>query len=127
METADLFKVLEGFGCRVRAGTTGYTVLHYVGPKWTKGVKEKEKSHTSPWFGASVHTSGSSIKSWVRQMFNPGNLVKTVSYTGVSYQLSFIFASQSKRSFAAFQETVLRAVAVKMTSCAGDQCSPRSE
>lgn len=79
METADLFKVLERFGCRVRAGTTGYTVLHYVGPKWTKGVKEKEKSHTIPWFGASVHTSGSSIKSWVKQMFNPGNLVKTVS------------------------------------------------
>lgn len=43
------------------------------------------------------------------EMFNPGNLVKTVSCTEVLYQLSFIFASQSKRSFAAFQNVQGRA------------------
>lgn len=38
-------------------------------------------------------------------MFNPENLVKTISYTGMLYQLlSFISASQSKRSSTAFQK-----------------------
>lgn len=38
-------------------------------------------------------------------MFNPGNLVKRISYTGMLCQLlSFIFASQSKRSSTAFQK-----------------------
>lgn len=49
--------------------------------------------------------SGPVIKSWVKRMFNPENLVKTISYTGMLYQLlSFISASQSKRSSTAFQK-----------------------
>lgn len=80
-------------------------MLHHVGPQRKTGGKEEGKLHTTHGLEALFTESGPVIKSWVKRMFNPGNLVKRISYTGMLCQLlSFIFASQSKRSSTAFQK-----------------------
>lgn len=56
MEVAGLFRVLVGSD--PESGPEPHAILLYpVGPRWTMGVREEKKLHTTARFGGSLHRS----------------------------------------------------------------------